>query len=164
MRFAVNEKCRPSCTLNEINLPGQLAGGVHTLYEDGANREKIRNFLLESGVRVSEGAIGRHKANHLIPLVERGPQAKGKKRTHLEILEEIIESGGDQLSTKGVRISPEMTMKAIEMHHKLTEGSVWEDFLSAIGAMADDATSEGGPENPDAVESVEEQAQSASDA
>lgn len=164
MRYAVNDKCRTSCTLNEINLPGQLASGVHELYEDGANREKIRLYLAEGGVRVSDGAIGRHKSNHLIPLVERGPTARAKKRTHLEILEEIIESGGDQLSTKGVRISPEMTMKAIEMHHKLTEGSVWEDFLTAIGAMADDAVSEGGPENPDAVESGDEQAQSASDA
>lgn len=160
MRYAVNDKCRVSCTLNAINLPGELAPAVHTLYEEGGNREKIRLFLAEHNVKVSDGAIGRHKSNHLEPLVE-SAAGDGKKKSHLQILEEIISAGGEQIGVKGIRISPEMTMKAIEMHHKLTEGSVWEDFLSAIGAMGDEAAA--GVENPDAVQSGEEQEQGESD-
>lgn len=162
MRYAVNAKCQRNCTLNAINLPGETAEAVHQLYESGANREKIRLYLAEHAVRVSDGAIGRHKTNHLEALVESAPGGSTGKKTHLQILEEIIAKGGDTLSMQSVRISPEMTMKAIEMHHKLTEGSVWEDFLSAIGAMGDEV-SEGGPENPDAQTSADEQAQGDSD-
>lgn len=165
MRYAVNGKCGRTCSLNEINLHG-YGGEVHQLYEDGKNRDTIRSFLAERKISVALGTIGRHKQLHLDPLVEApvgDPHAKPKKKkSHLEILEEIISSGGEQLGTKGVRISPEMTMKAIEMHHKLTEGSVWEDFLGAIGAMADESSA-GGPENPEAVASTEEAAQGDSD-
>lgn len=162
MRYAVNDKCRPTCSLNEVNLPGALANDVHGMFESGINRVKIAEFLGAQNVRVSDRAVGRHKANHLEPLVGRPSSGgDGKKKTHLEILNQMIEAGGEQLDIKSTRISPEMTMKAIEMHHKLTEGSVWEDFLGAIGAMGDELA--GGPENPDAVESVDEQAQSAPD-
>ena len=162
MRYALNGKCRTSCTLNPINLPGEAADGVHTLYEQGANREAIQAYLQTLSIRVSTGAVGRHKQNHLDPMVDAGPgSGKSGKKTHLQILEEIIEQGGSQLGTSGTRISPEMTMKAIEMHHKLTEGSVWEDFLGAIGAMGDELA--GGPENPDAVQSGDEQGQGESD-
>lgn len=165
MRFAINGGCTRTCSLNEVNLAG-YGGDVHQLYEDGGNRETIQAFLMERGVRVSTGAIGRHKQKHLDPMVvaPRGsdePDRPREKKSHIQILEEIISAGGAQLDTKGVRISPEMTMKAIEMHHKLTEGSVWEDFLSAIGAMAEDAPAP--PENPDASQSEDEQAQVAPD-
>jgi hypothetical protein len=155
--------CRRDCSLNPINLPGIAADVVHSMYEAGDNREAIRQYLLTQGVSVSDGAIGNHKRKHLEPIVAATgvgfakPGAPPKKKTHLEILEQIIQSGGETLDIKSTRISPEMLMKAIEMHHKLTEGSVWEDFLGAIGAMGDEMT--GGPENPAAVESAGEQAQ-----
>jgi hypothetical protein len=158
VRYIVNDKCRRSCTLNQINLPGDLAGAVHSMYEAGANREAIRTYLAERKVTVSDGAIGRHKGNHLDPAVEDGT-TPGEKKSHLAILEQIIQKGGSTLDVSSTRISPEMLMKAIEMHHKLTEGSVWEDFLSAIGAMGDAMAAEGGPETPDAVQSADEQEQ-----
>lgn len=162
MRYVVNGRCKASCSLNEINLPGPLVPVVHSMYEEGKNRETIAAFLAEHQVRVSTASIGRHKGNHLDPGGDALP-GDGKPKSHLEILNTIIEQGGQQIGTKGVRISPEMTMKAIEMHHKLTEGSVWEDFLNAIGAMADEDR-EGGPENPDALQAADEQEQVAADA
>lgn len=166
MRYAVNGKCGRTCSLNEINLHG-YGGEVHELYESGANREKIRTFLSERKIVIALGTIGRHKTLHLDPLVEARPgdphAPPPKKKSHIEILQDIITAGGEQLGTKGIRISPEMTMKAIEMHHKLTEGSVWEDFLSAIGAMADESVAGGDAENPEAIQSSEEAAQGDSD-
>ena len=159
MRYVVNGNCSRTCSLNAINLAG-FHTQVHELFESGANRAKIRAWLVEHDVVVSDGAIGRHKSNHLEPGVE-GLNKTGEKKSHLQILEQIIQRGGNNLDLTTTRISPEMLMKAIEMHHKLTEGSVWEDFLSAIGAMGDEMTSDGGPETPDAVQSDDEQGQGA---
>lgn len=161
--YVVGPNCRRDCGLNPINMPTDVGEQVLSMYGAGKNRADIRAYLLTQDISVSEAAVGNHKARHLEamfsgPAIRSGP--KGKPKTHLEILETIIQRGGSTVDLQTTRISPEMLMKAIEMHHKLTEGSVWEDFLSAIGALGEESAA-GGPESPDVVASSDEQAQGA---
>lgn len=160
-KYMVNGKCRVHCSLNPVNLPGESAQLAHSLYEEGANRETIRLALGELGVSVSDGAIGRHKANHLDALVADAPGATdpGKKLSDLETLDIIISKGAHQLEGSSVRISPDMLTRAIDLKYKLTQGNVFEAFLGAIGAIGDEAALE----SPDAQKSSDEQAQSAPD-
>lgn len=148
-------------------MPADVAEEVLRRYGAGDNRAEIKAYLATQGITVSESSIGNHKQKHL-EVLHVGPAAESRRKrdkpkTHLEILEQIIQRGSETVDVRTTRISPEMLMKAIEMHHKLTEGSVWEDFLSAIGAIGAEAA-EGGPENPNLVASADEQAQGESDA
>lgn len=160
-KYMVNGKCRVTCSLNPVNLPGDASERAHVMYEEGANREQIRLALKEMGISVSDGAIGRHKTNHLDPMVASGTVSDpDRKLSDLETLDIIIAKGAQQLEGSSVRISPDMLTRAIDLKYKLTQGNVFESFLGAIGAIGDEATA---VENPEAGSSADERQQSAVD-
>lgn len=156
------EGCTKTCSLSAEALPGRTAEMVHLWFCDGANNQLIREKLALIGPKVSNGAIGRHRANHLVPVdqlvdVTEDDEEEAEPFSDIEILERIISKGAKSLRQVTARVSPEMTMRAIEMKYKLTQGNAFQGFLDAVNeAFADE---DGEPDSPDAVASEDEQAQ-----
>lgn len=171
------EGCGKLCSLNPEKFPGQLGQTIHEFYEAGDNDQTIVEKARLLGAKVSNGAVGRHRANHLIPeltridklLISKGqmpesntrPNEPAPKVDDLTVLEQIISKGAQGIDLSTVRISPEMTIRAIELKYKLTQGSAFEGFLAAIGGTMDEVTGRG--HEPE-VASEEENAQGAADA
>lgn len=158
--------CHTKCSLNERNLPGGMAELVHAWYEDGSNNETIVARSDAYGHHLSEGAVANHRRKHIVPedhltdvrdLVAGKPT--GEPLTDLQVLELIISKGAAGLDLGSVKISPDMTVRAIELKYKLTQGSVFEGFLAAMGEAMEEATDEA----PAAVASEDERSQAGSD-
>jgi hypothetical protein len=172
-RKYVVQGCSVQCSLNPRNLP--VAGAydaIHAWYEQGCNAETIQSNAKTMGWELTTRAIFRHKANHLVAKehlthfgekeqVVLDPDAPARKLSDLEILDKIIQAGSKQLAQQSVRITPEMTMKAMELRLKLTQGSVFDDFLNAVGQAfgAETPGDSSTPESPAAVKSADEQQQ-----
>jgi hypothetical protein len=107
---------------------------VHGWYEQGLNDKEIAKNAFVAGFALSTGAIGRHRQNHLEPLGEQRESRGTRKRTDLEIIEEMIQAGGDRASQ--FRMTPSETMKAMELKYKLTQGSAFEGMLDALALAA----------------------------
>lgn len=162
-RYQLNPSCTRRCTLNPDNQPGTMGVLLHGWFEAGDNNEQIIRKAAALGRKLSNGAVGRHRANHLTwwsedadPTV-RGGEDKPRK-SDLEILDQIIGRGAEQIDLSTMRISAEQLLRAIELKQKLTQGAIFADFYDAIGAAGDEIAS-GQPETPDAGASGEEQAQ-----
>lgn len=167
------EGCPKVCSLSVEKL-GNLADSIHSFYEMGDNDKTISEKAYLLGVKISSGAAGRHRANHLIPVMTAAdkliaatgagyagvdPDKPIEKVDDLTVLERIISKGATTIDLATSRISPEMTIRAIELKYKLTQGSAFESFLAAIGGTMEEVTGRG--HDPDAEASEEEQAQSA---
>jgi len=113
-------------------------------------------------VKLSNGSIGRHRANHLTHAGPEDPTVLPPlvKKSDLEVLETVIGRGADQLELSAARISTEQLLKAIELKHKLTEGSMFENFFSVLDQEGSEA-SEGPAEAPEALVSDEEASEAA---
>lgn len=175
-RFSV-ERCTLGCSINPRNMPGELGKLVHEWYESAYNDDEIHEMALRASadkVNLSIGALHRHRKNHLVRVFdgdERAFDSKGdddepeeKKLTHIQILELIIQRGANSLPVG--RISPELTLKAMDMHFKMTQGSAIDSTLQAIaaamsGSQDEDGvplpTNEFGTEDDDALMTDEEQ-------
>lgn len=170
-KYTLSERCTGACSMSERALPNNAFAIVHSWFEEGANNDLIHarsKDLLGEGRNLSLGAIGRHRRNHLVPedqmhTVEELEAMGGtaKPLSDLEILERLIQAGSKALADKKVRVSPEMTMKAMELKYKLTQGNVFQGFLDAVNAAMD---GDGGPESEEAVASPDERAQAAPEA
>jgi hypothetical protein len=151
-----------------------MAPLIHSWYEMGDNNKTIVDKAHVMGVKVSEGAVGRHRANHLVPLgptlfeprkpdggsIEDGGRAEpSPKVDDLTVLEQIISKGATSIDLATSKISPEMTIRAIELKYKLTQGSVLENFMSALGETMESSVK---PDDPE-VKSTDEAAQVAAD-
>jgi hypothetical protein len=159
------ENCPVVCSLNPRNLPAGAPESIHRWYEQGCNTDVIVQNALALGFEVSPRAVARHKANHLVPedmytpldpagqMVVLDPAQPAGQLSDLAILDKIIQAGARQMQGQTVRISPDMTMKAMELRLKLTQGSVFDDFMSAVGKAfgADDSLPSLVPEDPDAA-------------
>lgn len=139
--------CSRRCSLNFDNLPPGIGELVHKWYEEGANRETIRRRAGEMGAKISDGAIKRHKKDHLMvapgavaPRQPRLPDAP--KRGDLEVIEAIISRGAEQIDLSGSKVSTEQLLRAIELKHRLTEGSVFEKMYAALMDDGEDAAEE----------------------
>jgi hypothetical protein len=160
--------CNRQCSLNAYSLPGDVGALIHSWYEMGDNNSTIVAKARVLDVKISEGAVGRHRANHLVPLgptlsdprkPDGGSEHTGPrpKIDDLTVLEQIISKGADSIDLSTVRISPEMTIRAIELKYKLTQGSVLENFMSALGETMETSMKADDP----GVAAEEEVAQSA---
>lgn len=162
------DKCQKGCTLNEARYPARVAALLHSWFEAGYNNYDIIAKLGILGYKVSHGACARHRKNHLIVVDEldditETSETDTARLSDLDVLERIIKGGARQLAQHGAKISPEMTMRAMELKYKLTQGSVLGDFMSAIAAAMDG--DEPGPvENPEALAAADEQQQVGEDA
>lgn len=101
-------------------------------FEDGATIEKVRTNLLEMGHRATNGAIGRHRKDHLHPAAMDFQGSDVKPKTELEILDHMIQAGARQVGLDNTRISAEQLLRAIELKQKLTEGSVFDAMYEAM--------------------------------
>lgn len=169
------ESCSVQCSLNPRNLPAGAYESLHRWIELGSNNETIQTNAAQMGWELTTRSIARHKANHLIPedqLTQLGndevvldTDGSPRPQSDLEILNKIIQAGAKQMNGQSIRISPEMTMKAMELRLKLTQGSVFDDFMGAVAkafGAPDEAPGEG-PESPDAQAALEERQQGATD-
>lgn len=148
--FRLLGNCTNTCTLSAHQLGPKVAELVHSWFEAGCNNGTISARAKQIDVDISDGAAGRHRANHLEPLDEFEDPTDGSdpkpKIDDLALLDEVIQRGAEGLRFKTSRVSTEQLLKAVEMKYKLTQGSVWEATLEALGtAMSDDGL-------PDAVE------------
>lgn len=162
-KYRINERCNRSCSLNLAKHPPRIASLIHSWYEDGWNNFNIRAKAAMLDTTISDGAIARHRRNHLevvdvdeADIPEEVSKTDGEKLSDVQILDRIVAQGARNLSSKAVKVSPEMLMRAMELKYKLTQGSVMEDTFAAIGkAMSG--------ENPMAVQGAEETEQQFSD-
>lgn len=166
-RFAI-QSCARTCSLNVAKFTPRVAAMVHSWFEQGFNNYDIAAKAAVLDYKLSHGAISRHRANHLVVVDEfeditETSETDTAKMSDIDVLERIIKSGSRQLAQHGAKISPEMTMRAMELKYKLTQGSVLGDFMSAIAATMEDPAALGA-ENPSAAASADEQGQVGEDA
>jgi len=161
--------CTKGCSLHDFNLPGVAGIQLHQWYEEGASDATISSRMMSAfDVRVSEGAVGRHRANHLTPedqllklqmtkdpAPETGHMRK-EKVTDVELLDQIIAKGAEYINSSMVKITSEQLLRSIELKHKLTQGSIFQNFFEAIGASMEDEE-EGEETNAEAIASLDEQ-------
>jgi hypothetical protein len=162
--YRVSTGCSKACTLNEFNLPPGSFPEIHAMYEAGLPQEAIQAKVKETWQHhLSFGAIQRHRSKHLEKVTSgfapspNAPTvgATGKKVSDLDLLDLMITKGADVLNAPNVKISPEQLLRAMELRLKLTQGSVFQDFFDAIGAVSGEVAET----NAEAVASEEEQAQ-----
>lgn len=157
-RFEVN--CHPQCALSPQKAGSVLAAQIQEWYSGGETAFGVRRLLQEKKYEVSETSVYRHFKKHVVKIDDQmeaeeraveaieNPQAR---LSDLEILERIIQKGAAALIRKETRVTPEMTMKALDLKLKLTQGSVFDAFLGAVAdAMADGPAEAGDLEDPDA--------------
>lgn len=168
-------ECHSLCASHPRNLPAGLPDLLHGWFEAGDNNEKIHNKLKEFGHPISIGALANHRRKHLIredqfvPIEQLGGDPdidRTEKLSDLEILDRIIQAGAKGLNARTVRISPEMTMKAMELRLKVTQGSVFDNFMDAVAkAFGPDTGAEIDPlaESPEALMGVMEASQAPAD-
>ena len=159
-KFVLNN-CTLACSINPANLPNNMGALVHAWFEAGDSNVKMIEKAAALDVKLSNGSLGRHRQRHLVRSdgAFNQPLKASEKKTDLEVLEIIIGRGSQQVDLATTKISAEQLLRAIELKHKLTEGSVFESLFGAL-VEEGDAAFAGGPESPEAVASAEEQAQS----
>jgi hypothetical protein len=157
--------CTKGCSLNPDNLPGGMGAMVHSWFEAGNNNMQIVRKSDSIGHHLSNGAIGRHRSKHLVKWDAEADVTQGhgeKQKSDLEILDLIIGRGAETVDLATSRVTTEQLIRAIELKQKLTQGSMFQDFFGAIEEESDRiAAAEADKENPEAVESQDEQDQGA---
>lgn len=132
-KFFRSDACSNACSLGPGKLSGELPDIVHSWFEAGKNNEQIIELAARVGVHLSNGAIGRHRKNHLVPIDDSIPDPtnlKLEKVNELEALDQIIARGAQGIHH--ARITPELLLKAMDMKYKLTQGSAMESLLEHI--------------------------------
>jgi len=140
--------CSRKCNCNPGNLPSGVGELLHRWFEEGANREALIARGKEVGVKLTGGSLQRHKANHLIPA--RGPGSPagddgdtGRRYSELEVVDSVIQRFARQMQAGSQQVTTEQGLRAIELKHRLTEGSVFEALFDALsGDDADDDMSD----------------------
>lgn len=160
----IQSGCTRGCSLNAENLPAGIGELIHGWFESGYSNPEIIRAAGLVGVKLSNGAIGRHRSTHLhaAPSAPSAPSAPAEggdgKLTDLEVIEKIIQAGANQVSLASAKVSTEQLLAAIALKHKLTEGSVFDAMFAQMSGEDDDLSD---LEGPAAVRSDEERAQQA---
>lgn len=134
--------CSRKCTLNPARMPAGVGELVHRWYEEGANRETIIARASELGVKLTNGSVQRHKSNHLIPdkdpnsPLNDGDDDPSRRFSELEVIDAVIQRFARQMQKGSAQVTTEQGLRAIELRHKLTEGSVFDAMFDAM--MGDD--------------------------
>lgn len=132
---------------------------VHGWFEQGLNNERVSENSDKVGHHVSIGACGRHRRNHLVPVepVDKDDPLRVQpveKRSHVEVLEEMIALGASRIDPR--KITPDILLRAMDMHKKVTEGRALDDTFAAISqAMASAGDGEAAPTPADLGEDNE---------
>lgn len=156
--------CTRACSLNADNLPPGVGPMVHSWFEAGDNNPTISRKSDGVGHHLSMGAIGRHRGKHLVKWHQSDdtmtPRSPAKRKSDLDILDQIIGRGSEMVDLATFRITAEQLLRAIELKQKLTQGSMFQDFFGAIEEESDRLAA---AEAEDAQKSKEEQEQAGSD-
>lgn len=144
-KFFRNEKCTAACSCNPVKAPGEIAELIHGWFEAGNNNDTIIALAAKVNYKLSNGAVGRHRKNHLTPHDQADPNmgdGRLAKVNHIEMLEQIVSRGAQNIPV--ARISPDLALKAIDMIYKLSAGNQMSDLMTAVtAAMASDDGDEG---------------------
>lgn len=160
-RFAITSRCTRLCSFNAANLPAGAGQVIHSWYEEGLNDRAIVARAAEIGIKLSTTPAWRHRTKHLekvegtIPTAP-DPGKAAPKLSDLEILEKLIARGAETISLSSTKVSAEMLMKALELKHKMTQGSVFDQLL---GSLAEDDPDDLPVEAPELVASTDERTQ-----
>lgn len=159
--------CTRGCSLNAENLPPGIGDLIHGWFEAGRNNSEIIDGGRLLGLKLSNGAIGRHRAAHLhsVP-AEPATSADGRpaeKLADLEVIEAVIARGVAQVRLQSSKVSTEQLLQAIALKHKLTEGSVFDSMFDAMSGHEDEDLTDLTGESVDALRSAEELAQEGAD-
>ena len=160
--------CSRGCSLNPERLPAGMGELLHRWFEEGCNDHEIRErawSLYQQ--KLSNGAISRHRANHLHK-AESGssrsdPDSPTERLSDLEVIEAVIQTGAQQVRASNAKVTTEQLLQAISLKHKLTEGSVFDAMFEAMMGSGEQDMSELMDESDDAVRGEEEQAQEGAD-
>lgn len=153
-KFYRNERCSGQCSVGPGRLPGEMADIVHGWFEAGHNNETIMALAAKVNTKLSNGALGRHRANHLTVVGDETPDPTDlrlQKVNHIEMLEQIVSRGAKNIHA--ARITPELALKAVDMIYKLNAGSQLSDFMQSVTAAMGAEDDEG--EYMTAVEAAE---------
>lgn len=136
--------CSRKCTLNPDRMPAGVGELVHRWYEEGANRETIIARARDLGVKLTNGSVQRHKSNHLVPdkdpnsPLNDGDDEPGRRFSELEVIDAVIQRFARQMQKGSSAVTTEQGLRAIELRHKLTEGSVFDAMFDAMMGADDD--------------------------
>lgn len=140
---------------------------MHGWFEEGVNDPTIVHRASQIGLKLSERAVRRHRANHLVPVDQMedidptmvtDPETGGVN--DIALLDLIIMKGQETLKLRTAKVSPEMALKAMDLKYKLTQGNAFQDFIDAFAGVNEAmAAEEELPESPDVVSGGDEQAQ-----
>lgn len=139
--------CSRKCSSNPLNLPAGVGELVHRWFEEGANRETIMERAKQFNVKFSGGALQRHKSNHLVPA--RDPNSPlpdddnpNRRFSELEVIDSVIQRFARQMQHGQTNVTAEQGLRAIELKHKMTEGSVFEAMFDAMMGVEDEDLSD----------------------
>lgn len=128
--------CTRGCSLNAENLPAGIGELVHKWFEDGKNNGEIIALAAPFGAKLSNGSVGRHRSAHLhaaqVAPVSAPSANPGQKLADLDVIESIIQTGAQQVGLSTSKVTTEQLLRAIELKHKLTEGSVFDAMYDAM--------------------------------
>lgn len=130
------EGCGDRCNCGPGVLGADRAKIIHGWFEEGLNNDEIaaRAKAVDPEWGLSNGSLGRHRANHLRQLVDGEDDAPVEDLSDIEALRRFIQRGVSQMGKW--RIDPGNWMKAVDMYYKMTQGSAMADFFSALSAAA----------------------------
>lgn len=142
-KYVLLPACTKGCSLNPANLA--IFDIVHGWFEAGQNNATIEKNAATLGVKLSNGSIGRHKGAHLQAVADDhgvavDPEKPLDKVDHVKVLEQIIARGAAGIGTW--KVTPDMTMKAMEMLYKLTQGNAQQAWLDAMAEAIAGVTSD----------------------
>lgn len=128
--------CSGACTLNRRRNP--VADALHDGYCAGMNDAEIVALSDKLGHHVSLGASARHRARHLVKRDVIGAVLMGEpedgKVDHVKVLEMMIARASRTAHLW--KLGPSDTLKAIEMHYRLTEGRSDNALMEALSEAA----------------------------
>jgi hypothetical protein len=135
-RYVVSERCSRQCSLHPDNLT--FSDETTEWYNAGWTVDRMVQQSVKLGRKLSTAALSRHR-RHLVEEADTVDES-GENLSHLQVLEKIIAVGAKRAHTW--RIGASETLKAIEMHNRLTQGAALADLMGALTMAADEIEEE----------------------
>lgn len=141
-RNLITTNCNRQCTLWPGKITKAASEQVEIWIQDGMPVDEIAEKMMGNfDVKVAGRNIYRHISKHM---TEPDEEQEVSSMTDLQVLERMIKVGARNLKGEvKVRITPEMTIRAIELKYKLTQGNVFEDFLHSMGTLMESEVGRG---------------------
>ena len=136
-RLVLNGKCHDGCSLSIAKLGDEGAALVHRDIEDGLSDKSTAQNAVERGAHLTYGSVNRHRKRHLTATRDMVEDSALGELTEIEALDVALKQG--QKNMHNWKMTPSEWMKALELKMKLTEGTVFDGFMSAIASASQEA-------------------------